>query len=356
MNDIRIKARFQNLYSRKLRELTYQPDLSEGTAMQKKKARKIISAILVAILLILVASYIIAINFLVDFSMKKDFDFSLFGSENNSEEPAENDEHKPDTFGADLDEFFANHSFEKKEYVGYDGTKRVANVLQNGDGEKWAIIVHGYNSDKSSMNYFAEKYYENGFSVFLPDLAAHGESEGEYRQMGWNDRLDVVSYAKDLAKNYPDCEIILTGISMGGATVMMASGEEDLPDNVKCVVEDCGYSSVFEEFSYELKELFNLPAFPLMQGANLVAKARCGFDLKEASAVEALKSAKVPVLFIHGGSDTFVPTEMVYKVYEACATKKELLIINSATHGASCFANPELYWQTTFGFIAKYVK
>ena len=125
---------------------------------------------------------------------------------------------------------------------------------------------------------------------------------------------------------------------------------------MKCVVEDCGYSSVWDEFAGQLDELFHLPTFPVLDAASLVTQVRAGFGFKEASAVEQLKKASLPVLFIHGEDDTFVPYSMLDVVYRACASPdKEKLSIPGAAHGEASSKDPELYWSTVEVFLNKHI-
>jgi fermentation-respiration switch protein FrsA (DUF1100 family) len=141
---------------------------------------------------------------------------------------------------------------------------------------------------------------------------------------------------------------------MGGAAVMMMGGEE-LPPQVKCIVDDCGYSSVFEEFKYQLKEMFGLPAFPFLYLANIGAKLLAGYSFSEASAVTAVQKAAVPIFFIHGDSDTFCPTYMVYELYEAAKPAKELWVVPGAQHGMAYDINPEEYMKRVSDFYEKYI-
>ena len=216
----------------------------------------------------------------------------------------------------------------------------------------WVIVVHGYYGKAKDMGYFVKQYYDRGYNILAVDLRGHGKSEGNYIGMGWHDRLDIIDWANYLISRNSNCEIILHGISMGAATVMMATGE-DLPANVKVAVEDCGYSSIWEEFEEQLNVLFNLPPFPVLNAASAVCKIRAGYMLEEGSVIEQVRKSKTPTLFIHGNEDKFVPFEMLDKIYEAANCKKQKLIIEGAAHAEASGVNPTLYWKTIDEFIAK---
>lgn len=228
-------------------------------------------------------------------------------------------------------------------------------IISNPGSHKWVIACHGYRGNRSNLRNITCYYAEQGYNAVLPDLRGCGESEGGYVGMGWPDRKDMLKWIEYIIAQDTDAEIILHGISMGGATVMMTSGEE-LPAQVKAIVEDCGYTSVWDIFSDELKFLFHLPDFPLMYSASMISDIKAGYGFKEASSLEQVAKCKVPMLFIHGSEDNFVHTEMVYKVYEACKTEKNLLVVDGAGHGNSYLYDPELYFGTVFDFVGKYVK
>lgn len=218
----------------------------------------------------------------------------------------------------------------------------------------WTIVVHGYYGQGIDMAYYAEQYYNRGYNVLIVDLRGHGKSQGEYIGMGWHDRLDIIDWTNYLISKEPNCKIILHGVSMGAATVMMTTGE-NLPDNIKVAVEDCGYTSIWDEFEMQLKVLFDLPSFPVLNAASAVCKMRAGYMLEEGSAVEQVKKSKTPTLFIHGNLDTFVPYEMLDVLYDSANCEKQKLVIEGASHAEAAGINPTLYWGTIDEFISKYI-
>lgn len=237
-----------------------------------------------------------------------------------------------------------------------DGTKLHAYEIKNTKkSDVWVIVVHGYTGKASDQYGYAKGFYDMGYNVLVPDLRGHGLSEGNYIGMGWDDRLDVLGWIDYVIKNNKDAQIVLHGVSMGGATVMMTAGEQ-LPDNVKCIIEDSGYTSVWNEFSYQLKALFNLPSFPVLQCASVVGKLRAGYWISDASAIDQLANATKPMLFIHGDKDDFVPFYMLDEVYNAANVEKEKLVIEGSAHAKALQTNPELYWKTVTQFVKKYVK
>ena len=219
-----------------------------------------------------------------------------------------------------------------------------------------ALLIHGYRGNAVSMFHIGYMYNKDfNYNIIVPDLQFHGESEGKCIQMGWKDRLDVLEWMKIadvLVKNETD--LVLHGISMGAATTMMVSGE-DLQPNVKCFVEDCGYTSVWDEFEGEAKIRFNLPSFPLLNITSWLCDLLYGWNFNEASSLDAVKKCSLPMLFIHGDKDTFVPTEMVYKLYEAKPEPKELWVVPDAAHAVSYKNNPKEYTSKVSRFINQYM-
>lgn len=249
-----------------------------------------------------------------------------------------------------------NDSNYTDEYItSQDGLKLHSYHVKNqSSSNKWVITVHGYTSEGINMSSYAKKYYDNGYNVLIPDLRSHGLSEGDYIGMGWNDRLDIISWINYILNEDPNADIVLHGISMGAATVLMTSGEE-IPSNVKVIIADCGYTSVWDEFAYQLDDLFSLPEFPILNVSSIVSKIRAGYFLGEASSIDQVKKSKTPILYIHGDQDDFVPYYMMEELYNATSSEKEMLTIKGAEHAKASEVDPETYWTTVNNFINKYI-
>ena len=222
------------------------------------------------------------------------------------------------------------------------------NVILNPENATITSTATWKSSNENMMSYGAT-YYEYGYNVVLPDNRAHGKSDGEYIGMGWLDKDDIACWVNWIIEKDNQAQIILHGVSMGGATVMMASGDH-LP-HVVGYIEDCGYTSVWDIFASELDKRFSLPTFPVLDISNFMAQIRAGYDFKEASSLEQVKKANAPMLFIHGGKDDFVPVDMVYEVYNACPTMKDLYIVEEAGHAQAKDYDVEDYWNKVFDFI-----
>ena len=259
-------------------------------SLKKGRAGRIALAVLAALLVLAAGALVFAGNYLFDFALDPNSPGGMIGGNQNWAEEAE---------GAWIQE-----NGEDRWLTSRDGlTLHALYVPQAETSHRYVVGCHGYGSIPQLMSNSTIKFYEMGYNVLVPAARAHEQSGGTYVSMGWLERKDIVAWVNMLVEQDSEAEIVLYGISMGGATVMMTAGEE-LLSNVKCIIEDCGYSSVWDEFAGQLDELFGLPTFPVLDAASLVSQVRAGFGFKEASAVEQLKKASVPMLFIHGEDDT----------------------------------------------------
>ncbi len=226
----------------------------------------------------------------------------------------------------------------------FDGLRLKADLFK-GDPEKNRAVLyfHGFHGHPvTNSTGILEFWHQAGYSVLVAHQRGMNDSEGRRHGFGWIERRDVVTWARKMVRHFgEDCKLIIEGVSMGGASVMMASGEEDLPEQVVACVEDCGFSSVIEEFrhTYPKKLKWTYPA--VVPFVDLYCRILNHYSLFKASSVEQLKKTRLPVFFLHGGEDNFVPTEMVYRCHEACPNYKELMVVPGAGHGEASAADPE---------------
>ena len=225
----------------------------------------------------------------------------------------------------------------------FDGLRLCGRFFLAENPRATLVLMHGYHScpgiDFGCVAEFLLK--EMHMNLLFAEQRAHGESEGEYITFGVRERYDCrdwAIYARNrLGGSLP---ILLYGLSMGAATVLMASGL-DLPDNVAGIVADCGYTTPRAIFTHVLHHGLHLPAFPFLPLVSLCTRWFAGFSIDGASTLTALEKNTRPVLLIHGEDDDFVPTYMSLQNYEACCGEKMLLTVKGAAHGLSYLVEEE---------------
>lgn len=252
--------------------------------------------------------------------------------------------------------FMLAQTHEDLYQTSFDGLKLHATYFpaldQGANKKKVVICFHGYTSQGMSDYIGLSGYYlRKGYAMLLPDARAHGESEGEYIGFGCLDRKDALVWINWVIQELgDDVEIALHGTSMGGATVLMASGLE-LPPQVRGIVSDCAFTSPKEVFTHVLHNMYHLPAFPAIPGADILNKRLAGYGMDECNAKREVAKAKVPILFIHGTKDTFVPYRMCHEIYDCCASPKKMLVVEGAAHAESYYKDTEKYEQALDEFF-----
>lgn len=230
-------------------------------------------------------------------------------------------------------------SFDKKKLHAYE----IKNKLNT-----WVIIVHGYTNNALEMLDVAYNFYKKGYSILLIDQRAHGKSDGVYSTHGFYERKDMLSWI-DYINKKKKTKIILYGISMGGTVIMRTVGE-NLPNNVICAIEDCGFISNYDQFYNQLKYLKFLPK-PIISSFNIFSSIFFGFNIYKFKPEEILMNGKIPFMFIHGSSDKLVPPKNAYDAYQLYKGKKKLLIIDGAKHMKSSIQDSKKYYNEIFSFI-----
>ena len=216
-----------------------------------------------------------------------------------------------------------------------------------------AVIIHGYTDNALTMMPYGRMYREEmGANILLPDLRRAGLSGGSHITMGALDHADLHRWLDVATDLFGDsARVVVHGVSMGAATAMMLSGDS-LPACVRAFVEDCGYTSVYEQFRGELRKRFGLPSFPMLDAASLLCRLRYGWDFRSASPLDAVARCRLPMLFIHGAADSYVPTAMVRPLYDAKPAPKELWLVPGAAHAASYRDRPHEYARRVARFLA----
>lgn len=219
----------------------------------------------------------------------------------------------------------------------FDGLRLHAQLLQTPGAKGTILLFHGYRSSWVIDFSIVIPYYVSlGYNLLIADERAHGRSEGRYITFGVRERRDVVTWAQYAAMHFGAAHpLILGGLSMGAATVLMAS-ELPLPPSVRGVIADCGFSSPYEIMKSVLQAHATwLPPAPLLALLDAFTRIFAGFSLREASAADAAGKTVLPILFIHGTDDHFVPHAMTQTAYDACTSPKQLVLVTGAGHGCS---------------------
>lgn len=240
-------------------------------------------------------------------------------------------------------EYMKSLEYEEWFVQSFDRLKLYGRFYKNGNSKRTMILFHGFRSSgEHDFSCAVSTYLEKGMNLLIPDQRAHGKSEGSYIGYGVLERYDVLKWIEKVTyEQGQDCEIYLSGVSMGASTVLMASGL-NLPKNVKGIIADCGFTSPEEIIKKVMKKDLHIPVFPLYYTTRFLAKLSAHYDFSY-STVDALKSCNIPVLFVHGKSDAFVPIDMSLKNFDNCTCQKRSVWVDGADHGCSFLIDKDRY-------------
>lgn len=243
------------------------------------------------------------------------------------------------------------------EITSFDGLKLIARYVKNENSQNTIIFMHGYRSSvehdfAKAMCYF----YKQGYNLLLVDERSHGRSEGTYIGYGVLERYDLRDWMNYLNKKYPQTKNLYAyGVSMGASTVMMATGLE-LPSNVRAMIADCGFTSPWNIFVKIKTQDMRMPEGVMLQMFDRMCKKRAGYGFKNVSTVDCMRKNQIPMIFIHGTGDTFVPWQMTMENYLACKADKRLILVENAVHGAAYITNEKQCQEGILPFLKHYEK
>ena len=248
-------------------------------------------------------------------------------------------------------EWFESQIFEEYEIKSYD-KKRLKGYLLRNSGQKFMICFHGYRaSAKNDFSSSAQFYYKLGYNVLFVNQRSHGKSCGRLITFGVREKYDVKSWCEFVSEKLEAKEIVLSGVSMGASTILMAQ-QLDLSKKVKAVIADCGYTCPADIIKQTIKTI-HLPVYPTFWFINFYSILFSGINLKKYNTISAVEKSKTPTLFIHGTADKFVPPRMSVENYEHKIGKKKLIFIEGAYHAGAHVKNPELYEKEVKDFLEK---
>lgn len=253
------------------------------------------------------------------------------------------------------------YGYERHFMINERGHKVVGyHVRPEKESNVYVFCSHGYrNEGKREWCSFVNHYvHELGYNMFFVDHQCAGESDGQYVGFSSFESRDALKWLEYMNETFgSDIQIILHGISMGSTTVMLMTGSGKLPENVRFTIADCGFTSALDEFKFKLK-CWGAPENPIVPIICAMNRRRAGYDFQtDTNALEAVSKAEIPMLFVHGGADNFVPTYMVHELFDACAAPyKDKLIVDGAGHGLSYYIGKEAYEKKMDEFIEKFLK
>ncbi len=250
-------------------------------------------------------------------------------------------------------QWLSEHAAEDVWITSHDGLKLHALWVPAQNPKGTMLLAHGYRSCLLlDFGMALEFYHERGLNLLIPDQRAHGKSEGRYITFGVKESRDMRNWIAFHNEHFGTIPMLLSGLSMGASTVLYLA-DKRLPDNVRGLIADCGFTSPKDILSCVFRSVTHLPALPSIIIAEICARCFAGFSFWECDTRRSLSAARIPVLMIHGKEDGFVPCDMSRQGYEACTGEKQLLIVEGADHAVSYLVDPDRYKALVNSFIDK---
>ncbi len=217
------------------------------------------------------------------------------------------------------------------------------------------LFAHGYRSTMLvDFGLAFEFYHSMGMNLLIPEHRCHGQSQGSYITFGVKESQDMLEWLELHNRQLGAYPVLLSGLSMGASTVMYMA-DEQLPENVRAIIADCGFTSPWDIISAVFKKTTHLPAWPVMWAAELFARLFGGFSLRRKDTRKTLPHNRLPIFMVHGLDDDFVPCDMTKQGYAVCGGEKELLLVEGAGHGVSFLKERERYSRTIMKFLKQYI-
>ena len=256
---------------------------------------------------------------------------------------------------ANADKWLKEHDAQDIYVTSKDGLQLHGLWVSNPNAKGTVILLHGYRSTYLlDVSDAIPYYYSLGLNVLIPEHRSHGKSEGKFITFGVKESGDILQWIGFHNNKCGEIPLLLGGVSMGASTLLYLA-DQDLPNNVKGIVADCGFTSPAAIISNVFRSVIHLPAAPSIWVADLFARVFAKFSLYEKDTRKILPNSSVPILMIHGAEDGFVPCQMSRDGFGVCCEPKQLLVVDGADHGLSFLVDTEAYSSAVRLFVEKYV-
>ena len=253
------------------------------------------------------------------------------------------------------DKWLKDHNVQDVYINSHDGLKLHGLWIPAANARGTVLFAHGYRSTMLvDFGLAFDFYHTHGMNLLVPDQRCHGKSEGRYITFGVKESRDMQNWLDYHNRQLSTVPVILSGLSMGAST-MLYLADKDLPENVKGIIADCGFTSPKDILASVFTRVIHLPAAPTLWVTDILARLFAGFRLDEQDTRRSLERSRLPVFLVHGTNDDFVPCEMTKAGYAACTGEKHLLLVEAAGHGLSFLVAKEKYTAMIKDFLDQHI-